>query len=560
MNVWDQYIQDVLSGKQVACRWVKLACQRHLDDLQHGAERGLRFDPAAAAHAVRFFSFLRHSKGEWAGRVVELSPWQAFGTAMVFGWKRADGTRRFRTSYDEEARKNGKTTKAAGVGLYLLVADGEPGAEVFTAATKLDQAKIAHSEATRMVKSSPDLRKRVQVYRDNLSIANTASRFEPLGADSDTLDGLNVHGAIVDEVHAHKTRGIWDVLETGTGSRRQPLMYAITTAGFNRQSLCYQLHDYTEKVLSGVFQDDSFFGVIYTLDVDESGKLEDWEDERNWVKANPNLGISKKLDNMREKAHKAANMPAALNSFLRLELNVWTQSETKWVSRIHWDACGDPVDAEGLRGRICYGGLDLSSNTDITAWVLIFPPAGVNDKYQVLCRFWIPEDAMEERVKRDRVPYDAWVRAGYVMTTPGNAIDYDFILAKIAEDRDAYDIKELAFDRWGVKSIESKLTDMGEKDWVIQFGQGFSSMSPAMRDLDRLILKHQLAHGNNPVLRWMADNLVVSQDAAGNIKPDKERSIEKIDGMVALVMACSRAMLMGDPGSSVYDEHDVRTL
>ena len=241
MNVWDQYIQDVLSGKQIACRWVKLACQRHLSDLEHGAERGLRFDPAAAAHAVRFFSFLRHSKGEWAGRVVELSPWQAFGTAMVFGWKRADGTRRFRTSYDEEARKNGKTTKAAGVGLYLLVADGEPGAEVFTAATKLDQAKIAHSEATRMVKSSPDLRKRVQVYRDNLSIANTASRFEPLGADSDTLDGLNVHGAIVDEVHAHKTRGIWDVLETGTGSRRQPLMYAITTAGFNRQSLCYQL-------------------------------------------------------------------------------------------------------------------------------------------------------------------------------------------------------------------------------------------------------------------------------------------------------------------------------
>jgi phage terminase large subunit-like protein len=555
MNVWDQYIQDVLSGKQIACRWVKLACQRHVNDLEHGAERGLRFDPAAAEHAVKFFSFLRHSKGEWAGRVVELAPWQAFGTAMVFGWKRADGTRRFRTSYDEEARKNGKTTKAAGVGLYLLVADGEPGAEVYTAATKRDQARIAHSEATRMIKSSPHLRKRVSVFKDNLNIENTASKFEPLGADADTLDGLNVHGAIIDEVHAHKTRDMFDILETATGARRQPLIYLITTAGFNRQSLCYQLHDYTEKVLTGVLADDSFFGIIYTLD-----EGDDWEDERTWVKSNPNLGVSKKIETMREKAKKAAGMPAALNAFLRLELNVWTQSETKWVPREHWDACGDPVDAEGLRGRICYGGLDLSSNTDISAWVLVFPPVGVQDKYRVVCRFWIPEDAIEDRVKRDRVPYDAWVRAGYIATTPGNVIDYDFILAQIAADRDAYEVREMAFDRWGAVHIQTKLMDMGGKDWVMQFGQGFSSMSPAMRDLDRLILGHELAHANNPVLSWMADNLVVDEDAAGNIKPDKEHSIEKIDGMVALVMAVDRAIRRVDPGASVYDGHELRTL
>jgi len=550
----EQYVDDVLCGRQAACKWVRLACQRHRRDLETGAERGLRFDEDAARLAIAFFALLTHSKGEWAGRPVKLEPWQQFILWTVFGWKRADGTRRFRTAYQEVARKNGKTTIAAGIGLYLMVADGEPGAEVYSAATKRDQARLSHAEATRMAKASPQIRKLVTIYKDNIHIQDTASKFEPLGADADTMDGLNVHGAIVDEVHAHKTRDTWDKLETATGSRRQPLTFAITTAGYDRQSLCFQLHEYAEKVLDGVVEDDSFFGIIYSLD-----EGDDWEDEKNWVKANPNLGRSKKLDDMRRKAARAREMPAALNAFLRLELDVWTHSETKWVNMEHWRACGDAVNAAGLRGRTCYGGLDLSSSIDIAAEVLVFPPQADGDPYEVLCRFWIPEDSIEARVKRDRVPYDVWVRQGFLTATPGNVIDYGYILAQIDEDLQMYDLPEMAFDRWGATKIQVELADLGGPDFMVQFGQGFASMSPPMKELEKIILSHDLAHGNHPVLTWMADNVVALQDAAGNIKPDKERSREKIDGITALIMALDRAM-RHEEHRSVYEKRGIKTI
>lgn len=551
----EQYIDDVVAGRQVACKWVRLAAARHLSDLETGVARGLRFDEQAARVAVAFFSLLKHSKGEWAGRPVTLEPWQQAIIWIVFGWKRADGTRRFRTVYEEVARKNGKTTKAAGVGLYLFLADGEPGAEIYTAATKRDQARIAHSEATRMVKASPQLRKLVGIFKDNLHVEETASKFEPLGADADTMDGLNVHGAIIDELHAHKTRDTWDKLETATGSRRQPLVFAITTAGFDRQSLCWQLHEYTEKVLSGVVEDDSFFGIVFTLD-----EGDDWQDESNWIKANPNLGVSKKLDDMRRKAKRAAEMPAALNAFLRLELDVWTQSETKWVNLEHWQACGQAVNEAGLRGRTCYGGLDLSSTTDLTAWVLVFPPEAAEDAYQVLCRFWVPEDSILERSRRDRVPYDAWVRQGFITATPGNVVDYDFVLAQVDEDLGTFDLRQVAFDRWGAAKLQTQLMELGDEDFLVGFGQGFASMSPPMKELEKLILGHGLAHGNNPVLTWMADNLVAAEDPAGNIKPDKGHSRERIDGMVALIMALDRAIRQTGGGKSVYEERGILTL
>lgn len=894
---FEAYVRDVLSGEQVACRWVRLACERHVRDLEEGEERGLWFDEQKAREAIAFFKLLKHSKGEWAGRPLTLEPWQQFVVASLLGWRRTDGTRRYRTAYLEVARKNGKTTLAAGLGLYLMLADGEPGAEVYSVApldvdtpvptldgwttmgevkegdtlfdetgapctvtyvapvqqnhqcfelefddgtkivadaehrwqtevyssgrslegrsreefyhtrkgsrttgiyttqeildslyyeskgrkstnhriplagtlqtpdaslpippytfgvwlgdgranrgaivihpddraiarriqddgfeisehgaedsdglfrftvlglrtalrendllerkhipdiylrsspaqrlallrglmdtdgtvatdgecrftnrnkrlidgvcelvaglnmkphlsvrpvqgrshyiisfkayadlvrisnlerkydrqrrrphgkgrnryivavrpvptrpvrcirvdspshlflvsrglvathnTKRDQARLSHGEATRMAKSSPAIRRMVNVYRDNIHIVDTASKFEPLGADADTMDGLNVHAALVDEVHAHKTRQVWDVIETATGARRQPLMLAITTSGYNRQSLCWQLHEYTQQVLDGVIEDDSWFGAIYTLDEDD-----DWEDESLWPKANPNLGVSKKWDDMRRKAARAREMPAALNAFLRLELDIWTQAETKWIPIEHWQACGDAVDAEGLRGRICYGGLDLSTNTDVTAFVLVFPPQSEDDAYQVLPRFWIPEEAMVERSRRDRVPYDAWVRQGLITATPGNVIDYAWILHQIDEDAQAYDIQEVAFDRWGATKIATELMERGGDDWMVQFGQGYVSMSPAMREMERLILEHKLAHGNNPVLTWMANNLVVRTDPAGNIKPDKEKSIERIDGMVALVMALDRALRHEPPKRSVYE-------
>lgn len=553
----NHYIEDVLTERQVACKWVRLAIERHLRDLSIGVERGLYFDEQTARQAVAFFSLLKHSKGEWAGRPLHLEPWQQFVIASLFGWRQEDGTRRFRTSYLECGRKNGKSTMAAGIGLYLMLADGEPGAEIYSVATKRDQARISHSEATRMAKSSPAIRREVGIFRDNIHIVDTASKFEPLGADADTLDGLNVHGALVDEVHAHKTRAVWDAIETATGSRRQPLMFAITTAGYDRESLCFQQHEYTEKILDGVIEDDSWFGVIYTLD---EGEDDDWENEALWVKANPNLEVSKKLDDMRRKAARAREMPSALNAFLRLELDMWTQVETKWINLEHWRACGQAVDADGLRGRTCYAGLDLSSNIDISAFLLVFPPQADGDDYQVLARFWIPEEAMIERSRRDRVPYDVWVRQGFITATPGNVIDYAWILHQIDQDAQAYDINELAFDRWGATKIQTELMERGGEDWLIQFGQGYVSMNPPMRELERLTLEHKLAHGNNPVLTWMANNLVVRTDPAGNIKPDKAKSIEKIDGMVALVMALDRTLRHEPPKRSVYEERGLEAV
>ncbi len=552
MNPAQQYIEQVRRGEITVCKWVRLAVQRHVSDLATGHERGLYFDEDAGNRVLRFFGFLKHSKGEWAGQTVTLEPWQQFILWVLFGWKQADGTRRFRTAYEEIARKNGKSTKAAGVGLYLFDADKEPGAEVYTAATKRDQARITHSEATRMVKKSGPLKKRIAIYKDNLHNEATASKFEPVGRDADSLDGLNIHGAIVDELHAHKTRDLWDVLETATGARRQPLMYAITTAGYNRQSICYELHDYTRKVLEGIIQDDSFFGIIFTLD-----EGDDWENEANWPKANPNLGVSVKLDDLRRKAIKAKKMPSALNAFLRLHMNVWTQAESRWLDAEKWRACGGETDPDGLRGRACYGGLDLSSTIDISAFVLVFPPEAKGEPFKVLCRFWIPEAAMHERSKRDRVPYDAWVRDGFIEATPGDVIDYKFIIAEILELAARYDLNEVAFDRWGASKMIQELQEA--ELTVAAFGQGFASMSGPMKELERLIAAGELAHGDNPVLRWMADNLVAQMDPAGNIKPDKARSIEKIDGMVALIMALSRAILQGD-GGSVYEERGLLEL
>lgn len=558
------YIQDVLEGRIPACHWVKQACRRHVGDLLEGDERGLYFDAAEAQLVIDFIQILKQSKGEWAGRQLRLEPWQQFIIWTLFGWRREDGTRRFRTAYLEVARKNGKSTLAAAIGLYLLVADGEPGAEIYSAATKRDQALITHSEAERMVKSSPSLNKRLTVYKGNIHIKDTASKYEPLSADYNSLDGLNPHGLLVDELHAHKTRGLWDVLETATGSRRQPLMAAITTAGFDRQSICYVQHEYTEKILDGVIQDDSYFGIIYTLDRvqgdDDTYQIEDWTDERAWIKANPNLGVSKKLDNMRQLAKRAKEMPSALNAFLRLHLNVWTQAETKWIPLEHWNACGNAVNAEGLRGRTCYGGLDLSSNIDISAFVLVFPPQAEGDEYRIIPRFWIPEDAMVERSRKDRVPYDVWVRQGFIEATPGNVIDYKFILHQIDQDMKTYDIQEVAFDRWGATKIMTELAEKGSENFLVQFGQGFVSMSPPMKELERLILEHKLAHGNNPVLTWMANNLVARQDPAGNIKPDKEKSIEKIDGLVALIMALDRALRHEPRKRSVYEDRGLMTI
>jgi phage terminase large subunit-like protein len=544
------YARAVVSGKEPACKWVRLACQRHLRDLRTGKERGLWFDKQEADRALQFLSNLRLFKGEWAGQRLELQPWQQFIVGSIFGWKGPDGYRRFRTAYNEVPRKNGKTHLAAAVGLKLFAFDAEPGAEVYSAATKKDQAKLAHRVATLMVRQSAALRKRARTYRDNLHSLETESKFEPLGADADTLDGLDPHGLIIDELHAHKTREVWDVLEGGTSARRQPLIFAITTAGYRRESICREVHDYVEKVLEGVIEDDTFFGYIATID-----EGDEWENEDTWRKANPNLGASLKIEDLRRKVAKATEMPAALNSFLRQHLDIWTEQETRWITTESWDACGAPVDPEALFGRRCYAGLDLASTTDVAALQLFFPPEGEEKQKQTLSHFWVPDEGVLQRVRRDRVPYDAWIRDGHITATEGDVIDYDRIRADINELGERYEIVEIGADRWNATQI---ITQLGSDGFtVVPFGQGFRDLSAPSKELEKLILGRELAHGGNPVLRWMASNVAVKQDPAGNIKPDKSKSSEKIDGIVALVMAIGRAMVQTESGPSVYEDRGV---
>lgn len=547
-RVAKKYIADVLSGKVCACKWVRLFCERHERDLKKGAKRGIYFDEAEAERVLRFFDFLRHSKGEWGGQLFILSPWEQAYLWVLFGWRKKDGSRRFRISYLEVARKNGKSTLAAGVALYLLDGDKEPGAEVYSAATKRDQAKIVHGEASRMVRASAMLKQFITVRTDNMFVLDTNSKFEPLSSDYNSLDGLNIHGVIVDEVHAHKTRDLWDILETATGARRQPLMFAITTAGVSRQGICRELHDYLEKVLDGSLDDDSFCGIIFTLD-----EGDDYADEKVWIKANPNLGVSVKLDDLRDKIKKAKEAPAALNAFLRLHMNIWTQAETRWIDPDAWAACGEQTPLEELRKEPCYAGLDLSSTTDISAFVLKFPRTG-----DVLSWFWIPDDEMDKRERRDRVPFSAWVRHGYVEATPGNVIDYAYIRQRINQIAEEFpDLQEIGYDPWNATQLAIQLEEDGLR--VIPVRQGFQTLSPAAKELEREVLSGELKHGGNPVLRWMAANVVLSIDPAENIKPDKAKSAERIDGIVALCMAISR-QIQDEDYSSVYEKQGLMVL
>lgn len=567
----ERYVADVIGGRVEVGELVRLACERHRRDLDCGRERGIWFDNRAAMVAVAFFGLLKHSKGEWAGQPIILENWQQFLVSSIFGWKRDDGTRRYRVAYIEMPRKNGKTLLAAGIGCYLVVADREGGAEVYSAATTREQARLSHSEAIRMVRQSPELGRELKIYRDNIHSPRTFSKFEPLSSDFGTLDGLNPHGVIADELHAWKSRDLWDILQTATGARRQPLMLAITTAGDNQRGICGQWHDYMEKILRGVLADDSVFGVIYGID-----QGDDWRDERIWRKANPNLGISKKVEAMRDEARLAGDMPTALNAFLTKHLDVWVTGETRWMNPEKWRLCNGVVDAERLRGRRCYGGLDLSSTNDVTALVWAFEPAEAGGQIEILCRFFIPEANILGRARRDKVPFDVWAREGLVVATPGEVVDYDWILAQVERDCQDFAVVELAFDRWGSAFVVNQLQDkfgfaVDEQTaretkcpLLVQFGQGFFSMSAPMKELERLVAGRGLAHGGHAVLSWMADNVVARVDPAGNIKPDKERSREKIDGIVALIMALARLMSrrqqLAEKGKSVYVSRGIRTI
>ena len=550
-----QYALDVVARRIVAGVLVRKACERHLSDLATGHERGLTFDRAEAEKAIAFYGLLHHYLGR--NDLIVLTPWECFVVGSAWGWKRADGTRRFRFIYVEVAAKNGKSTIGAGAMIRLAFFDDEPGAQCYSLASKRDQAKMAWNAGAQMVRQSPSLRSRgIHVYGgrgQTASIAQeaTASFYQPLGRDSDSDQGINPHGALLDELHVYDTRDLVDNVEKAASARRQPMIWKITTSGVKRESVWWEERQDAVAIIEGRATDDSTFAVIYTLD-----EGDDPFDEAVWPKANPNLGVSVLLPFLRERAAKAQRSPGALAAYLRYHMNVPTSVSTRAISIEEWDLNGAaPQIADGAGG---YAGLDLASVKDLTALILTFrterPEAkvehGCEDRpdcqhywYDVLCRFWCPEDGIEQRSRHDGVPYDDWVRDGYLVATPDSVTDYSYLRHEVEALAETYTIGDIGFDKWNATHIVTEL--MADGATCTAIAQTTAGLGPAWRELEKIILDHAMRHGGHPILRWMAGNVEVETDAAGNQKPSKRHSSERIDGMVALDMSLNRWLAHG---------------
>lgn len=504
-----------------------------------------KINEAAADKAVGFIEALTHVQGVWAGKPFVLMPWQREIIRTIFGTLNDDGSRQYRTVYIEIPRKNGKTELAAAIALYLLFADGELGAEIYGAASDRDQASLVFQRAAQMVRQSQVLMAASKIIDSTKRIVfpKHGSFLRAIPADVPGSHGYNAHGIIFDELHVQPNRDLWDALKKSTGTRRQPLIVAITTAGYDRESICWELHEYARKIIEGVIEDPTFFAYIAAAPEDA-----DWKDEAVWYACNPALvhdggklvvgGPFRSIGEMRAEARQAEHMPTAQNDFLRYYLNRWTQQATRWIDMALWDENGGVIDEEALAGQICYGGLDLSSVRDMTAWVMLFPDddGGV----QIVARFWCPEARLYADDNRYRDQYQVWTREGWLETTPGNSIDYNYVTAKVLEDAEKFRVKELNIDRlFQGYQVGTALAD--EDMEVFGFGMGFISMAGPMREFERLLLAHKLNHGNNPILRFNADNIMVKVDAADNKKPDKATSQGKIDGIVGILMGLDRS-------------------
>ena len=512
--------------------------------------KGSHYDKDKADFAVSFIECLCHTKGTWAGKNFELIDWQEQIIRDVFGTIKANGYRQFNTAFIEVPKKNGKSELAAAVALLLLCGDGEQRAEIYGCAADRNQAKIVFDVAVDMVRFCPALEKRVKITESQKTIEYlpTKSKYQVLSADVANKHGFNTHGVIFDELHTQPNRKLYDVMIQGSGdARMQPLYFLITTAGNNTESICYEVHQKALDIISGRKIDPTFYPVIFGAGMDE-----DWTDPKVWKKANPSLGETIGIDKVQAACDSAKQNPGEENAFRQLRLNQWVKQSIRWMPMDKWDKCSFAVNEDDLEGRVCYGGLDLSSTTDITAFVLVFPPTDEDDKYIILPYFWVPEESLDLRVCRDHVPYDVWERQGFLQTTEGNVIHYGFIEKFIENLGERFNIREIAFDRWGAIQMVQNLEGMGFT--VVPVGQGFKDMSPPTKELMKLTLEERLAHGGHPVLRWMMDNIFIRTDPAGNIKPDKEKSTEKIDGAVATIMALDRAIRCGnDTSESVYD-------
>lgn len=508
------------------------------------------YDKDSADYAVNFIECLSHTKGKWSGKPFELIDWQEQIIRDIFGTLKPNGYRQFNTAYIEIPKKMGKSELAAAVALLLCCGDGEERAEVYGCAADRQQASIVFEVAADMVRMSPALSKRVKILSATKRIVfqPTNSFYQVLSAEAYSKHGFNIHGVVFDELHTQPNRKLFDVMTKGSGdARTQPLYFLITTAGSDTKSICYETHQKAKDLLAGRKVDPTFYPVIYGAE-----ESDDWTDPKVWKKANPSLGITVGIDKVKAACESAKQNPAEENTFRQLRLNQWVKQAVRWMPMDRWDKCAFAVNEEDLLGRVCYGGLDLSSSIDITAFVLVFPPEDEEDKYIVLPYFWLPEETLNLRVNRDHVPYDVWEKQGHLKTTEGNVVHYGFIEKFIEELDEKYNIREIAFDRWGAVQMVQNLEGMGFT--VVPFGQGFKDMSPPTKELMKLTLEEKVAHGGHPVLRWMMDNIFIRTDPAGNIKPDKEKSTEKIDGAVATIMALDRAIRCGnDTSASVYD-------
>ena len=518
---------------------------------------GSYYDKDAADFAVMFIESLKHTKGTWWKQPFELIDWQEQIIRDLFGVLKPNGYRQFNTAYIEIPKKMGKSELAAAVALYLTCADGEERAEVYGCAADRNQAKIVYDVAVDMVRLCPSLNKRVKILQSQKKLVYlpTNSTYQVLSADVANKHGFNTSGVIFDELHTQPNRKLYDVMTKGSGdARMQPLYFLITTAGTDTNSICYEVHQKAQDIIAGRKIDPTFYPVIYGAD-----EGDDWTDPKVWKKANPSLGITVGIDKVEAACESAKQNPGEENAFRQLRLNQWVKQAVRWMPMDKWDACAFPVDPEELEGRVCYGGLDLSSTSDITAFVLVFPPRDEEDKYVVLPYFWLPEETLDLRVRRDHVPYDVWEKQDLIETTEGNVIHYGFIEKFIENLGERYNIREIAFDRWGAVQMVQNLEGMGFT--VVPFGQGFKDMSPPTKELMKLVLEKRIAHGGNPVLRWMMDNIYIRRDPAGNIKADKEKSTEKIDGAIAMIMGLDRAIRGGnDNGESVYDSRGILFL
>ena len=559
----EQYVEQVLSGVIPACKWVKLACERYLSDKANALQMGWKFDPRSAQRSINFFErVLKHYQGEWAGKSFKLLPWQQFVICNLDGWKNADGTRRFTQVSVFVPRKNGKTELAAGRGLYAMGYDGERAPEVYSTATDKDQAKIAFEKAINMLKQSDRLLEELTPMAQAIVGESFASTFKPWSSDTSKKDGYSPYFAIVDEYHEHPDNRMIDVIKSGTGARRNPVIFMVTTAGFNTRSVCYKHQQVCQEILEGKKQQDNLFCIIYTID-----KEDDWEDERNWIKANPSWEVITTMHRLMRAAYQDAKNAGDNVNFKTKHLNMWVTAAQVWVDDSLWKKCAQHYTPDEMKGATCFAGLDLSDSFDITSLCLYFPETS-----RQLWFYWVPEDALARHRTAEDIDLHNWVADGWVFVTPGNVIDYDHIRRTISgyyvEDgqvkydenciANQYDLQSIGYDPWNSKQLAIRLTNDDGQQMNI-FRQGYQTMSFPTKEYKKKIYGAEILHNDNPVTNWMIGNCTVRRDPNDNIMLDKSKSKNKIDGIVAAVMALGEYLQSENNNSQAYKDYDVRT-